>query len=116
MEVLAAAVSAAEEGVAAGERLYNQLRFFLSPRGFRATVTAGKFFHAPGGIHKLLFAGEKWMTSSTDTDLDIATSRAGVIHRAACANDICLVIFWMDAGFHLKGARNLIAQRRPRKI
>jgi hypothetical protein len=39
-----------------------------------------------------------------------------VIHRAACANDICLVIFWMDAGFHMKGARNLIAQRRPRKI
>jgi hypothetical protein len=24
-----------------------------------------------------------------------------VIHRAACANNIGLVIFWMDAGFHL---------------
>ena len=108
-------MSAAEQD-AWHKRLYNQLSFFLSPSGFGATVTSGKFFDAPGGVHKFLFAGEKWMTSSTDTDLDIATSRAGVIHRPACANDICLVIFWMDAGFHLKGARNLIAQRRPRKI
>ena len=100
-------MSAAEEGVAAGERLYNQLSFFLSPRGFRATVTAGKFFHAPGGIHKLLFAGEKRMTSSTNTDLDIATSRAGMIHRAACADHIGLVIFWMDARFHLKEERGI---------
>jgi hypothetical protein len=89
------------------EAATDQLSFFLSPSGFRATVTAGKFFHAPGGIHKLLFAGEKWMTSSTNTDLDIATSRAGVVHRAARANHICLVIFWMDAGFHLERERRI---------
>jgi hypothetical protein len=30
-----------------------------------------------------------------------------VIDRAACANNICLVIFWMDAGFHLKEERGI---------
>jgi hypothetical protein len=40
-----------------------------------------------------------------------------VIHRAACARDIGFVIFWMDAGFHLRnGVRNLIARSRPRKV
>ncbi len=111
-----AAVSAAREGVCRGKRLYNQLSFFLRSRSFGATVTAGKLFNAPGGINKLLFAGEKWMTSGTNTDLNIATSGAGVIHRAACAHHIGLVIFWMDAGFHLRnGARNLIARSRARK-
>src|SRR5881275_3234016 len=84
-----------------------QLSFFLSSRSFGAAVTSGKFLHPPGGIHKFLFACEKWMTSRTNTDLNIATSGAGVIHRAACAHHIGLVIFWMDAGFHLRnGARN----------
>jgi len=109
--------SVAREGVRHGKRLCNQLSFFLSPRGFGATVTAGKFFHATGGINKLLFAGEKWMTSGANTDLNIATSGAGVIDRAACANNIGLVIFWMDAGFHLQsGVRNLIGRSRQRKI
>src|SRR5437867_260804 len=113
---VAAAVSAAEKAFAAGKRLYRNLSFFLSPRGFGATVTSGKFLHASGGIHKLLFAGEKWMTSSTNTDLNIAAGGAGVIHRTACANDIGLVVFWMDVSFHLQnGARNLIARSRARK-
>jgi hypothetical protein len=30
-----------------------------------------------------------------------------VIHHAACANNIGLVIFWMDAGFHLKEERGI---------
>jgi hypothetical protein len=31
-----------------------------------------------------------------------------VIHRATCAHDISLVIFWMNACFHLpNGARNV---------
>jgi hypothetical protein len=39
-----------------------------------------------------------------------------VIHRPACAHDISVVIFWMDAGFHVRnGARNLIARSRTRK-
>jgi hypothetical protein len=111
-----AAVSGAELG-AWHKRLCNQLSFFLSPSGFGATVTSGKFLDAPGGVHKLLFAGEKWMTSSTNTDLNIATSGAGVIHRAARANNIGLVIFWMDAGFHLQsGARNVITRSHARKV
>ena len=110
-------MSAAREGVRRGKRLYKNLSFLLSPRGFGATVTAGKLFNAPGGIHKLLFACEKWMTSGTNTDLNIATRGAGVIDRAACAHHIGFVIFWMDAGFHLRnGVRNLIARSRPRKV
>ena len=86
-----------------------QLTFLLSPRSFGAAVTSGKFFHPPGGIHKFLFACEKWMTSRANTDLNIATSGAGVIHRAACAHHISLVIFWMNACFHLlNGAPNLL--------
>src|SRR5205807_8643001 len=93
-----------------------QLSFFPRPRGLGATVTAGNLLHTPGGINKLLFAGEKRMTSGTNTDLNIATSGAGVIHRAACAHDIGLVIFWMDAGFHVRnGVRNLIARGPARK-
>jgi hypothetical protein len=112
-----AAVPTAREGVRRGKRLYGQLSFFLSPRGFGATVTPGKFFYAPGRIHKLLFACEKWMASSANSDLNIATRRAGVIHRAARAHDIGFVIFWMDAGFHLRnGVRNLIARSRQRKV
>ena len=112
-----AAVSAAREGVCRGKRLYNQLSFFLRSRSFGATVTAGKLFNAPGGIHKLLFACEKWMASGTNTDLNIATRGAGVIDRAACAHHVGFVIFWMDAGFHLRnGVRNLIARSRPRKV
>jgi hypothetical protein len=103
-------MSAAREGVRRGKRLYKNLTFLLSPRGFGATVTAGKLFNAPGGIHKLLFACEKWMASGTNTDLNIAMRGAGVIDRAACAHHIGFVIFWMDAGFHLRnGVRNLIA-------
>src|SRR5207249_2435086 len=95
-----------------GEAATAQLTFFLSPRRFSATVTAGKFLDAPGGIHELLFACEKGMASGTNTDLNIATGGAGVIHRAACAHDIGLVIFWVNAGFHLpKEAQNVIARR-----
>ena len=110
-------MSAAREGVRRGKRLYKNLSFLLSPRRFGATVTAGKLFNAPGGIHKLLFACEKWMASGTNTYLNIATRGAGVIDRAACAHHVGFVIFWMDAGFHLRnGVRNLIVRSRPRKV
>jgi hypothetical protein len=93
-----------------------QLSFLLCPRGFSAAVAASEFFDTPGGIDELLFAREKWMTSSTNTDLNIATRRAGVIHRAARAHNIGIVILWMNARFHLqKGARNVIARRCLRK-
>jgi hypothetical protein len=88
-----------------------QLSFLVSSRGFGAAIPAGEFFHASGGIDKLLFAGEKWMASGTNTDLNIATRRAGVIHRAARTNDVGLVILWMNAGFHVrKRGRNVTAR------
>jgi hypothetical protein len=98
------------------EAATDQLSFLFSPRGFGAAVTARKFLDAPGRIHELLFAGEKGMTSSANTDLNIAAGGAGVINRTACAHNIGLVILWMNTGFHLwKGARNLLAQGAPRK-
>jgi hypothetical protein len=97
-------VSAAEKG----ERLYNDLSFLLGTGSFGAAVTPSEFLDAPRGIDKLLFAGEKGMTSGANTDLNIATRGAGVIHRAACAHDISLVIFWMNTCFHLlEGAWNV---------
>jgi hypothetical protein len=97
-------------------RLYNNLSFFLGARGFGTAVTAGEFFDTPGSIDELLFACEKGMTSSTNTDLNIPTRRAGVIYRTARAHDIGLVILWMNACFHLqKGARNVTAQSWSRK-
>ena len=93
---------------AAGQRLYNELSFLLGTGSFRAAVTAGKFLDPARGIDKLLFAGEKGMTIGTNADLNIATRGASVIHRAACAHHIGLVIFWMNACFHLlNGARNV---------
>ena len=87
-----------------------QLSLLLSADSFRAAVTAGKLLDATGGIDKFLFASEKGMTSSTNADLNIATCGAGVIHRAARAHHISLVIFWMNVCFHLlKRARNLFA-------
>jgi len=85
----------------------NELSFLLGAGSFHTAVTAGKFLDAPRGIDKLLFAGEKGMTSGTNTDLNIATRGAGVIHRAACAHHISLVIFWMNACFHLQMERGM---------
>ena len=100
-------VSAADQG-AWHKRLYNELSFLPGTGSFGAAVTAGKFLDPARGVYKLLFAGEKGMTSGTNADLNIATRGAGVIHRAACAHHISLVIFWMNACFHLlKGARNV---------
>jgi hypothetical protein len=88
-----------------------KLSFLFSPGGFRAAVAPGKFLDAPRSIDELLFAGEKGMTSGTDTDLNVATRRASVIYRAARAHNISLIILWMNAGFHLrKRRRNVSAQ------
>jgi hypothetical protein len=103
-------VSAANQG-AWQKRLYNELSFLLGAGSFRAAVSAGKFLDPARGIDKLLFAGEKGMTSGTNADLNIATRGASVIHRAACAHDISLVIFWMNACFHLvNGAQNVFVK------
>ena len=105
-----AAVSAAEKAFDAGERLYNELSFLLEAGSFGAAVTAGEFLDPARGIDKLLFAGEKGMTSGTNADLNIATRGASVIHRTACAHHISFVVFWMNVCFHLlSGARNVFA-------
>src|SRR5262245_19204873 len=102
--------------VAWHKHLYKKLSFLFSPRGFGAAIAAGKFLDAPGRIHELLFAGEKRMASSANTDLNIAARGAGMIHRTACAHHIGFVILWMNTGFHLwKRARNLLVQRASRK-
>jgi len=77
-----------------------QLTFFARARSFGAAVALGELFNASGCVHELLFAGEKRMTSSADTDSNVATGRAGVINRAARAHDIGFVIFWVNACFH----------------
>ena len=79
-----------------------KLRFLFSPGGFCATVAPGKFLDASCSIDKLLFAGEKGMTSGTDTDLNVATRGASVIYGAARAHNISLIILWMNARFHLR--------------
>ena len=110
-----AAVSAANQG-AWQKRLYNELSFLFGAGSFRAAVSAGKFLDPARGIDKLLFAREKRMTSGTNADLNIATRGASVIHRAACAHHIGLVIFWMNACFHLlNGARNVFVNAGFRK-
>ena len=104
------AVSAAEKAFATGERLYNELNFLLGAGSFGAAVPAGKFLDPAGRVDKLLFAGEKGMTSSANTDLNIAARGAGMIHRTACAHHISFVVFWMNVCFHLlNGARNVFA-------
>ena len=98
-----------EECVRRGERYRRELTL-RGPRGFGAAITAGEYFHAPGSIDELLFAGEKWMASGTNTDLNITARRARVIYHPARADDVGLVILWMNACFHLqKGTRNVAA-------
>jgi len=48
----------------------------LARAAFRAAVAAREFLHAASSIDKLLFAGEKGMTSGANTDLNIPARRA----------------------------------------
>src|SRR5438270_7818646 len=77
-----------------------QLTFFARARGFGAAIALGEFFHAAGRVHEFLFAGEKRMTSGADTDSNVTTRRARFIDRAARTDDICLLIFRVNACFH----------------
>src|SRR6266567_2759756 len=98
--ITVAALSERRNATVRHRRYRTQLTFFARACGFSAAVTLGEFFNATGRVDKFLFAGEKRMTSSTDTDSNIATGRAGVINRAARAHDIGFVIFWVNACFH----------------
>ena len=77
-----------------------QLTFFARAHGFGAAIALGEFFDATGRVHEFLFACEKRMTSGADTDSNVATSRAGMVDRAACAHDVGFVIFWVNVCFH----------------
>ena len=79
-----------------------QLSFLGRAHGFGAAVALGEFFNATGRVDEFLLAGEKRMTSGADTDSNVALGRAGVIHRAARANDIGLRIFRVNACFHVR--------------
>jgi hypothetical protein len=84
-----------------GERA-GQLTFFARARSFGAAIALGEFFDATGGIDEFLLAGEKRMAGRADTNSNVAPGRASVIHRAACANHVGLVVFWVNACFHVR--------------
>ena len=77
-----------------------QLTFFARAHGFGAAIALSEFFDATGRVHEFLFAGEKRMTSSANTDSNVTTRRAGVIDRSTRADDIGFVILWVNACFH----------------
>ena len=78
----------------------SQLTFFGRARSFGAAVALGEFFDATGRVYEFLLTGEKRMTSGANTDSNVTTRRACLIDRAARADDICLVILWVNACFH----------------
>ena len=88
-------------------RYKSQLSFFNRPGRSGAAVALGEFFHASGRIYEFLFAGEKRMTSGTDTDSNVPPGRAGLVDRSARANHVGFVIFWMNACFHVRNERRM---------
>ena len=83
------------------EAATSQLTLFARTGGSGAAVTLGELFNASSRVHELLFAGKKRMTSGADTDSNVTPGRAGMIHRAARANHVGLVVFWVNACFHV---------------
>src|SRR5438046_7385287 len=114
--ILVAAVLSGREGSAPTERGgYIQLSLARA-RGLGAAVTTHEFFHAPGGVDEFLFAGKKRMAGGADADFNVSFGRAGVINRAARANDIGLLIIGMNVRLHIKKrAENLAAKGQIRK-
>jgi len=114
MIVVAVAVSAVGVG-AWHKRLYIQLSL-AGAGGLGAAVTTREFFYAPGGVDEFLFAGKKRMAGSADADFNVSFGRAGVINRAARANDIGLLIIVMNVRLHVeKRAESLAAKGQIRK-
>jgi hypothetical protein len=114
MIVVAVAVSAVDAG-ALHKRLYIQLSL-AGAGGLGAAVTTREFFHAPGGVDEFLFAGKKRMAGSADADFNVSFGRAGVINRAARANDIGLLVIRMNVRLHVeKRAETLAAKGQIRK-
>src|SRR5947207_8906798 len=93
-----------------------ELRIFAGAGGLGTAVTTREFFHAPGGVDEFLFAGKKRMAGGADPDFNVSFSRAGVINRAARANDIGFLIIGMNVRLHVqKRAQNLAAKGQIRK-
>src|SRR5207237_5449073 len=113
--VVAAAVFSHWRRRSPGECLYIQLSLARAG-GLGATVATREFFHAPGGIDKFLFAGEKRMAGSADADFNVSFGRASVINRAARASDVGILIIGMNVRLHIhKRASNLAEQEQIRK-
>jgi hypothetical protein len=73
-----------------GERYTSQLSFLDGASRFGAAVTAREFLNPAGGVDEFLFAREKRVASGTNTDLNIAARRTGMINRPARAANIGL--------------------------
>ena len=86
---------------------YSQLRF-AAARGLGAAVAAREFFYPPSGVDEFLFAGKKRMAGGADADFNVSFGRAGVINRAARANDIGVLVIGMNIRLH--------SQKRVKKI
>src|SRR5437868_11211990 len=71
------------------------------PGGLGATIAPREFFHASRRVDELLFPGEKRMARRADADFNVPLGRACVIDSAASADDIGLVILWMNVRFHV---------------
>ena len=67
-----------------------------------------EFVHTAGRIDELLLAGEKGMARGADAEAEILFGGAGVIDRAAGADDLAFHIFGVDIRFH--GESKTVAQ------
>ena len=97
---------------------WNQLSFFgdAGPGSLHAAIAAGKFLNPACGVDELLFAGEKRMAGGADADFDVPASRAGMVDRAAGADNVRLVIVRMNVRFHVgKRVRTVAAESAGRK-
>lgn len=108
----------ADPGEAGTDRPRHQkeLRLLGDSRGFGAAVAAREFLDPTRRIDELLFTREKRMASRTNADFNVLFGRTRVIDSTARTGNVGLVIFWMDARFHVsKRALNLGALFLPRK-
>jgi hypothetical protein len=75
-------------------------KLFLVFFGKMLGVLLFEFLDAAGGIHQLLFAGEKRMAGGTDFYMDFLADGAQLKLAAARAFRRDFMIRWMDIWFH----------------
>src|ERR1700683_1634350 len=61
--------------------------------------TLREFLHASGGVDELLLTGEKGMAGRANAEAQVLFGGAGVIDRAAGADDLAFHIFGVDIRF-----------------